>query len=645
MNPFSNIPGLFDRCFYAQGRGGFDQVHLLECQEVLDNLGYVAANRNTGNNGLTPEELCGGTGRFREEYRTGGQAFPEGGEQGGEDEALSRLSEFYNQTPELQGPILDQLLSEKELAFLHRLSSLEGEFDLHRFSLEQISSNALLCRVLNFRLSILGIFDIVAGPQPDTQWSLYLEKLAGWCGLTGQSEVIELLGDVEKLSETLARQDSYSGSRYHHFAYLKSPVQRLSKRMQPQTGDTERFRSRFPFIPSESIVRFEQVISDLKQTDDEINDELNQLMTRLVQIRLWLLGTYPGKLDNDLGPLSLEGITSLMDYFRENFGKSKGFVLSDLLMHLGDDYWALNATYLFKAFLPVLEEMNEKKESNSPTRTISEEIGSLLSAPGTSPQAKESILATINEELQKESPVAVNPQRKPRTRAGRGLLRSIGRFFRHVGELIGKGIKRVIRILKKLFRWFKNTAQVIWRELKEIYSVMSRAITFFFSKRTITTTHGGQSIITDFDGGFDSITVLSAGSASGSQLKPGSEFKSKPESEMKAGPACGSGSESGTISGLESKAGAEPRPASESKSDSEPKLVPKATFQSISKSEYDLLIQTHIHTIETHSQALVQASAFAGIIISIALKVATGPCGWIRLGMEVIRSLTGKAMS
>ncbi|MEN6457063.1 MAG: hypothetical protein ABFD10_22650 [Prolixibacteraceae bacterium] len=49
---------------------------------------------------------------------------------------------------------------------------------------------------------------------------------------------------MEKLSETLVRQDSYSGSRYHHFVYFKSPVQRLSKRMQPQPGGEQRFRSR-----------------------------------------------------------------------------------------------------------------------------------------------------------------------------------------------------------------------------------------------------------------------------------------------------------------------------------------------------------------------------------------------------------------
>jgi hypothetical protein len=281
--------------------------------------------------------------------------------------------------------------------------------------------------------------------------------------------------------------------------------------------------------------------------------------------------------------------------------------------------------------------MNEKRGNKSPTRTISEEIGSLLSDSATSPQAKESILATINKELQNESPAAVNPQRKPRTRAGKGLLRSIGRFFRHVGELIGKGIKRVIRTLKKLFRWFKNTAQVIWRELKEIYSTMSRGITFFFSKRTITTVRGGERIVTDFDDGFDSVTILPARPAFGSELKSGSALRFKPELEINPGPVCGSGSGSETKYGPESKSEAQPKPASASKFRAEPKSGSKATFQS--KSESGLLIQAHIRSIESHSHALTQASAFAGAIISIAFKVITGTGGWIRLGMEVIRRL------
>jgi len=115
----------------------------LECCEVLKNLGYIDLDWNT-NDGPAPGELAEGVGWFREENQTSSQAFPEGFEQGGEDEAFRPLLEFSKQTPEPQGESVDRLLSEEELSFLHRLSSLEGEFDLHRFSPEQISSGALL---------------------------------------------------------------------------------------------------------------------------------------------------------------------------------------------------------------------------------------------------------------------------------------------------------------------------------------------------------------------------------------------------------------------------------------------------------------------------------------------------------------------
>jgi len=72
-------------------------------------------------------------------------------------------------------------------------------------------------------------------------------------------------------------------------------------------------------------------------------------------------------------------------------------------MRLDGDYWALNATYLFKAILPVLEKMNEKRGSKSQTRTICEEIARLFNDLKTGVKAKESILATINEELQRIS--------------------------------------------------------------------------------------------------------------------------------------------------------------------------------------------------------------------------------------------------
>jgi len=66
----SNIPGLFERYFYTPHREKFDRVHRLECEEVLDNLGYVAVDRNKVYTGTTDRQLSEGISRFREEYAT-----------------------------------------------------------------------------------------------------------------------------------------------------------------------------------------------------------------------------------------------------------------------------------------------------------------------------------------------------------------------------------------------------------------------------------------------------------------------------------------------------------------------------------------------------------------------------------------------
>jgi hypothetical protein len=294
-------------------------------------------------------------------------------------------------------------------------------------------------------------------------------------------------------------------------------------------------------------------------------------MTRLVQVRLWLLGTYPGRLDNDLGPLSLDAICALTDYVRENFDGSSNVSIGNLLMHIDGDYWILNVPYLFKALLPELDTPGEKDDSDPPAQFLSQEIGRLPGSRGLSQKAQESILETLDEKLQKGYASAFHPRRKPHTRAGKGLLRSTGRFFRRLGELIRKGIRKARQMLKKLFRWFRNAVQVIWCELKDSYSVMTRALSFFFSDRKIITSRGGQSIVTDYDQGFDSITTLTPGA----------------------------------------------RP----------------------------LVSVHIRSIEAYACDLTEASTIAGTILFLALKALTGPCGWLRLGIEAIKCLAGQDYS
>jgi len=593
MQTISNIPGLFNKYFYDASREKFARVHRLECEEVLDNLGYVAVDRNKTYTGATDGELLSGISRFREEYRICGQAFPESGGPGDGNSAGNNNRRLYpgirdgdlcnesnvcnNQDPfpasgddgqGAEGPDdgdPGNLLSEEELSFLHRLSSLEGEFDLHRFPLATIGSNALLTRVLNYRLSILGTAGISGPSRPPAGWDQYLEKLSAWCGLKDQCRIIELSGDAEALSQTLAQRGSYPGSRYHHLVYFKSPVNRLSRKIRQLAGNDRLHDIRFPLVPGESVSAFQQTIQSANQIEAVIADGLNQLMTRLVQVRLWLSGTYPGRLDNDLGPLSLDAMYALTDYLHGNVDGNRNFSISDLLVHIDGDYWVLNVPYLFQALLPELDAPGEKEDAGPPAQFLSQELGRLLVSPGLSRKAQESILETLDEKLQKGYAPAFHPERKPHTRAGKGLLRSAGRFFRHLGELIRKGIRKARQMLKKLFGWFPNAVQALWRELKTSYSVMARALAFFFSERTITTSLGGQRIVTDFDAGFDSITTLTSGA----------------------------------------------RP----------------------------LISAHIRSLEAHAHDLTEASGIAGTILSLALKALTGPCGWLRLGIDAIRCL------
>ncbi|WP_321297967.1 hypothetical protein [Marinifilum fragile] len=51
------------------------------------------------------------------------------------------------------------------------------------------------------------------------------------------------------------------------------------------------------------------------------------------------------------------------------------------------------------------------------------------------------------------------------------------------------------------------------------------------------------------------------------------------------------------------------------------------------------LIEEHIRKNRWMSNALEEVSEFLGTLISIAIKIAKGPMGWIQLGIEVIKYL------
>ncbi|WP_321281726.1 hypothetical protein [Marinifilum fragile] len=516
----------------------FTAIHKLECEEVLDNLGYIDLDRNSEKQTATLGQLKEGISLFRQEYELNKQDFHKG------------IDHF--------GTFKSQLLSEEELDFLHELSSLEGEFELHQYSINKIRQNPILSRVLNWRLGILSIFNKSITNQLSDDLTEHLNRLGSWCNISDHEQIIELLGNMEDLSIAIAKQDSYPKSRYQHLIYFKNSYKKLKDQDVKFTSNKKRFESRLAFIPKESQNTLNLVQKKKVEFDSFEKDQLHQLMTRLVQIRLWLLGNYQGKLDNDLGPLSITGIHSLISYIHDSYGGKQGYKMSDLLMRLGNDWWVLNVSYLFKALLPVLVRM----ESDKKMETISEEFSTIINKLEKE-EDKKKVLKVIDQQIKDEFTSPSNL--KSKTRGGKRLLRSIGRFFKRIGDFIKDGIKWVIESIKNLFKWFKNGIKILVRELKKAFHMAKTALSFFFSKRIVKSQNTNSQLITDYDFNFDSLT---------------------------------------TVIGTDKE-----------------------------------LIEEHINKNRWITKALEEVSEFLGTVISIAIKIAKGPMGWIQLGLDLIKYL------
>ncbi|WP_321516249.1 hypothetical protein [Marinifilum fragile] len=516
----------------------FTAIHKLECEEVLDNLGYIELDRNSEKQTATLEQLKEGISLFRQEYELHKQDFHKG------------IDHF--------GTFKSQLLSEEELDFLHELSSLEGEFELHQYSINKIRQNPILSRVLNWRLGILSIFNKSITNQLSNDLTKHLNLLGSWCNISGHEQIIELLGNIEDLSMAIAKQDFYPGSDYRHLIYFKNSYKKLKDQDVKFTSNKKRFESRLAFIPKESQNTLNLVQKKKVEFDSFEKDQLHQLMTRLVQIRLWLLGNYQGKLDNDLGPLSITGIHSLISYIHDSYGGKQGYKMSDLLMRLGNDRWVLNVSYLFKALLPVLVRM----ESDKKMETISEEFSTIINKLEKE-EDKKKVLKVIDQQIKDEFTSPTNL--KSKTRGGKRLLRSIGQFFKRIGDFIKDGIKWVIQSIKNLFKWFKNGIKILLRELKKAFHMAKTALSFFFSKRIVKSQNTSSQLITDYDFNFDSLT---------------------------------------TVIGTDKE-----------------------------------LIEEHIRKNRWITNALEEVSEFLGTVISIAIKIAKGPIGWIQLGIDLIKYL------
>lgn len=224
----------------------FLEVHTLECEEVLDNLRYIEIRNNDSSESepvkVSYGELVSGVGRFRDEYNI----------------YKKELKKEYNIPESPQ----QELLTEEELDFFEELCSLDGRFNLHEYTAEDIKGNPLLIRVLNFRIWALGIFNSKISPVYNEDTDIYLSRIGNWCGINSREKIIEEIGNIETLYEKIVRQNNFENSDFKHVLYFKNKIDSKDERKFRFNNDLTRFESRFVGFPDHISRDFHETRKD-----------------------------------------------------------------------------------------------------------------------------------------------------------------------------------------------------------------------------------------------------------------------------------------------------------------------------------------------------------------------------------------------
>ena len=489
----------------------FDGIQNEETIDLLDNMGYLDVDDPDGNDRIPEEaEIEQSRKKFREEFLHSIVA----------EEFEDLISEYETSIQDNDLSFLNGEFDEEELEVLAKLTDIEGEFHLSKYSISQIHEDSILSRVLNFRLSILSLSDEEYQIKPilEDQANQALEDLGLYLGLEEERDQINATDDFNKLIEVAIsidqRQDGFRNMAFFEF---DSDIRR--KEFKTKTKIFEKFLQ--GNLPNQDVEFYDDFRVRRRRMTDSLHNHVSQVVKsdtnafilRLVQLKLWLIGSYEGDLDSNMGDVSTQ---SFLDLYRlahkleemdndEEDDEQEYLNPRRFLLDLGEDnLWALNYKYFFqKGLEPFDNEFSDKE-------TISEYLEDLLDK-AEDPKEKEQIENAVSDVFSqnKNKPVVEKISRKERRkrrrklRKGKGLFKNVGQFFKRAAKWIGSAIEKVVNAIKSFFKLIKNGVVRLFREIKEAVGRIFRGIKFLFSKRIVKTPKRNPKITSDFDFDFD----------------------------------------------------------------------------------------------------------------------------------------------
>lgn len=460
-----------------QSKNNFSDTQLEETIDLLDNLGYVAFEKNNSD-GVPPSsnEISIGIKTFRAELRN------------------SILNEPLAPS--------DNKLSEFELDFLANLSDLEGRFKLADHY-AQYRTDVLLIRVLKFRLHILGQIEKV-DHHFDQEMNLAMDRLKEITGIKNHKTLLSHLDDFDVLIRKIASIES--SDDFHNMVFFNYAKKSHSYK------DQGLFKNYLWMVPEPDRRLYEKEFFEKAKLNKKSilhiekisNHPMNELILRLIQIKLWLVGCYAHRIDGEMKAFSvdsLENLYMMIDSVREN-GYEDFVDPHKYVFKLSNGYWALNYKYLLLYGIPNTEKDYEDKATD--TKALTVQIQNLIDKVDTK-KDKDLLIKAVHVVIEKDKK-EVKKRRKRKYRKAKGFMRNTISFFKKIGRLISGGIKKVIKAIKDFFNWVKIGITYLIREIKEAFEKMAIAFKFLFSKRIIQTGKHAE-LVSDFDLDFDVVSV------------------------------------------------------------------------------------------------------------------------------------------
>lgn len=415
-----------------------------------------------------------------------------------------------------QEELFPDVLSHREIYILKEITGLDNELIINDIKDDEIS---LLSRVLIYRYRV---YDLVSTVLPNhnltSEVKEKLQKSAKDIGYDKDwLKFGNLLANQEELSSFCTNSPVLNNNVFGDCIFIKLTTKE-GRSVIRELGRHIRKKSRFLNTMGSNSAK--TIIGDLinhnnpkevaAEVDKYITNVPNIFMRRVLQVKLWMMGLYQGRLDHYFGPKSVNALSDYLMTLIDDPDKGKE-ELGRILYNLKRDQCIININYLLIIhFIPV-EKANLPVEQSSVSQIFDFVLEDKMSVSSMRvnrrveiQQESNELEASLKTELRTESKEIIQQgknQLRRQYRAKKGIMK----FFSNLFKFLKNAYTKIKKLLKKLLRLIKKVSRIIYDEIREAFQNFRNGLKFLFGNRIIKPT---PNITTDYDFDFDGITRI-----------------------------------------------------------------------------------------------------------------------------------------